>query len=148
MKINRVISSIIEFIRGLSVTFWHLFVPSVTLQYPRQRWTVSDRYRGLERLAVDEEGRERCVGCCLCAQMCPSNAIKIVTGEGKDYNKEVISFEIDIARCLFCGLCVEACPKNALSMTGEYELACYNRAGMIYTKEGLYKSPDVTRYKK
>ncbi|MEW6620294.1 MAG: NADH-quinone oxidoreductase subunit I [bacterium] len=144
---QNIIISIKELIKGLCVTFGHLFVKSVTLQYPRQRWIVADRYRGLERLTIDEKGEERCVGCCLCAQMCPSQAIKIVTGEGTDYNKEVISFEINIARCLFCGLCVEACPKNALTMTGEYELACYNRAGMIYTKELLYKPPEVTRYK-
>ncbi|MEW6095900.1 MAG: NADH-quinone oxidoreductase subunit I [bacterium] len=144
---QNIIISIIELIRGLSVTFWHLFVKSVTLQYPRQRWIVSNRYRGLERLTIDEEGKERCVGCCLCAQMCPSNAIKIITQEGADYNKEVKLFEINIARCIFCGLCVEACPKNALTMTGEYELACYNRQGMIYTKELLYKPPEVTRYK-
>lgn len=139
---------IIELIRGLSVTFRHLFVRSVTLQYPRQRWTVSDRYRGLERLTIDEEGNERCVGCCLCAQVCPAKAIKIVTLEDSEHNKAVISFEINIARCIFCGLCVEACPKNALKMTGDYELACYNRQGMIYTKELLYKPPGVTRYKK
>jgi len=139
--------SILELIRGLSVTLRHLFIKSVTLQYPRQRWQVADRYRGLERLTIDEEGKERCVGCCLCAQMCPSKAIKIVTDEGQDYNKEVISFEINIARCIFCGLCVEACPKGALKMSGEYELACYNRQGMIYTKELLYKPPEITRYK-
>ncbi len=145
---QNIIISIKELIRGLSVTFLHLFVKSVTLQYPRQRWTVSDRYRGLERLTIDEEGKERCVGCCLCAQACPSNAIKIVTGEGSDYNKEVRSFEINIARCIFCGLCVEACPKNALVMTGEYELACYNRQEMIYNKEALYKPQEIIRYKK
>lgn len=140
--------SIKELIRGLCVTFTHLFVRSVTLQYPKQRWTVSERYRGLQRLTVDEEGNERCVGCCLCAQICPAKAIKIVTGEGVEYNKEVIFFEINIARCIFCGLCVEACPKNALIMTGEYELGCYDRKGMIYTKELLYKPPEITRYKK
>lgn len=145
---QNIIISILELIKGLSVTFWHLFVKSVTLQYPRQRWTVSERYRGLERLTIDEGGKEQCVGCCLCAQICPAKAIKIATGEGADYNKVVICFEINIARCIFCGLCVEACPKNALKMSGEYELACYNRQEMIYTKELLYKPPQVTRYKK
>lgn len=145
---QNIIISILELMRGLGVTFWHLFVKSVTLQYPRQRWTVSERYRGLERLTIDEEGKERCVGCCLCAQICPAKAIKIVTAEGAEHNKLVISFEINMARCIFCGLCVEACPKNALKMSGEYELACYNRQGMIYTKELLYKPLEVTKYKK
>lgn len=145
---QNIIISIIELIRGLSVTFKHLFVRSVTLQYPRQRWTVAERYRGLERLTIDEEGKERCVGCCLCAHICPAKAIKIITDEGEDYEKEVKFFKINIARCIFCGLCVEACPKNALKMTGEYELACYNRQGMVYTKELLYKPLEIIRYKK
>jgi NADH-quinone oxidoreductase subunit I len=145
---QNIIISIKELIKGLSVTFRHLFVRSVTLQYPRQRWQVSDRYRGLERLTLDEEGNELCVGCCLCVQICPAKAIKIVTDEGENYEKEVRLFEINIARCIFCGLCIEACPKNALKMTGEYELACYNRDGMIYTKELLYKPPEIIRYRR
>jgi NADH-quinone oxidoreductase chain I len=144
---QNIIISIKELIKGLSVTFRHLFVKSVTLQYPRQRWQVAERYRGLERLTLDKEGKELCVGCCLCAQSCPAKAIKIITDEAENYEKEVKFFEINIARCIFCGLCVEACPKNALKMSGEYELACYDRQGMIYTKELLYKPPEITKYR-
>lgn len=34
-------------------------------------------------------------------------------------------------RCLFCGQCEEVCPVNAITLTEEYELTSYNRAGMI-----------------
>lgn len=34
-------------------------------------------------------------------------------------------------QCMFCAQCVEDCPVNAISMTEEYELADYDRAGMI-----------------
>jgi NADH-quinone oxidoreductase subunit I len=40
-------------------------------------------------------------------------------------------------RCIFCGYCVEACPVDAIKMTGEFELANYNRSDFVYSKERL-----------
>ena len=40
-------------------------------------------------------------------------------------------FKHYLDRCLFCGQCEESCPVNAITMTEEYELASYDRAGMI-----------------
>lgn len=146
MKQNIVIS-IIELIKGLCVTVKHLFVPSVTLQYPTQRCPVSERFRGAPTLIKDEQGKDRCVACCLCVAMCPSKAIKIIAGEGNNYQKEAMEFEINIARCIYCGLCVDACPKDAIHMSGEYELGCYDRDGMIYNKQILYDGPEIKKYK-
>ncbi|MBU2599366.1 NADH-quinone oxidoreductase subunit I [bacterium] len=150
-KVNFVIT-IIELIRGLLVTFKHLFMPAVTLQYPTQRWKVAEGYRGLQRLKVDEDGREKCVGCGLCAKYCPAEAIKITTKvmdkpDIQGYDKKVETYVIDISRCIFCGFCVEACPKEAISMSKNYEMACYNRESMIYDLDKLTKELEVTKYK-
>ncbi len=138
---------IIELIRGLLITFSHLFIRHVTIQYPTERRTVSKRFRGPSRLVISENELEKCVACCLCAQYCPSGCIKISAFEDETHNKRLASYELDITRCIFCGLCVDACPKEAIIPSDIYELACYNKDEMVYSKETLIKGPYVQNYK-
>lgn len=138
-----------HFCRGLAQTFYHLFTPSVTLQYPAKRWEMPERWRGVVRLVLDEKtGKGKCVGCYLCARMCPVQAIEVNTIEGSDHEKQVESFEVDISRCIFCGLCTEACPKGAITLSQDYELAVYDRSGMVYEQEVLQQGPVIKRYTK
>ena len=145
-------TAIIELIHGLFVTLKHLFMPSVTIQYPTQRRPVAEGFRGLHRLNVDKNGQLLCVGCGLCAKYCPAEAIKLTCvamdePDADGCDKKVASYVIDISRCIFCGLCVDACPKDAISMTGCYEMACYHRDKMIYDIGRLTGEPEVTRYR-
>ena len=87
----------------------------------------------------DENGKEKCVACSLCAAVCPAQCITVEADENEENEKFARLYQIDIARCIFCGYCVEACPVGALLLTGDYELAEYTRAGMIYTKERLLR---------
>ncbi len=48
--------------------------------------------------------RELCLGCGLCAQVCPPRAISFPWGWA----------EIDQSRCSSCGLCLQVCPQGAI----------------------------------
>ncbi|MBW2184967.1 MAG: NADH-quinone oxidoreductase subunit I [Deltaproteobacteria bacterium] len=128
-----------EFIQGLSITAKHLLPGhSTTVDYPKQKLEPSERFRGLHRLVPDHD-REKCVACYLCPTVCPAKCITVVAGEDANGKKYPTVYQIDMLRCIFCGYCVEACPVDAIEMTGEYELANYNREDFCFTKERLLK---------
>jgi len=41
---------------------------------------------------------------------------------------------------------VEACPTDCIELTQEFELASYNRAGMVWDREQLEKGREIVRY--
>lgn len=133
--------------KGLATTLKHLVRKPVTIQYPKERMELSPRYRGLHILMKDEEGKELCNACGLCARTCPDAAIEVV-GTGKGKERVVESYTIDLTRCMFCGLCVEACPRNALRMTDFYELADYSRDALKADKAVLEVRHVPKPYKK
>ena len=55
----------------------HFFKKKVTMQYPEEKWTVPEGYRGAPYLVKDPEGRTKCVSCQLCEFICPPKAIRI-----------------------------------------------------------------------
>jgi NADH-quinone oxidoreductase subunit F len=48
---------------------------------------------------------DNCIGCTICAQKCPSDAIKYAP-----YKKH----EIDVDKCIKCDICKQLCPENAV----------------------------------
>lgn len=128
---------------GLFIVFKHLFKKPVTIRYPEQKRKLPIRSRGRHYLTKWNDGKERCVGCELCAIVCPSQAIyvkpeqNIPKGEYSHGERYASDFQINMLRCIFCGMCEEACPTGAIILGNEYELAGFDRESLIYTKEML-----------
>jgi NADH-quinone oxidoreductase subunit I len=110
---------------------------------------MSNIYRGQHVLKRDEQGRERCTACGLCAVACPAEAITMVAAErtneeSKLYREEkyASTYEIDMLRCIFCGLCEEACPKEAIFLTDRIVDANFGRNEFIFGKDKLVEPLD------
>jgi NADH-quinone oxidoreductase subunit I len=132
-------------LKGMALTFKHLLAKKWTMQYPEQTaepdWTLSKRWRGTHRMAVDANGKAKCVACGLCPQICPANCIKLIPGEDEQGNRYPLVYEIDEFRCVFCGYCQEVCPEEAIHVGVHYENAEYSREGFVYDLERLMRQP-------
>jgi len=123
---------------GMKVTIRYFFSPSITLQYPDQKWEIPDGARGKLDVHIDD-----CIGCLQCARACPVECITIETkkpppgldmGKTTDGTKKklvVPFFDINLTTCLYCGLCVEACPTGCIRMTKDYEYSVYDRGELL-----------------
>ena len=131
-------------LKGMAITFGHSFKKRPTINYPEETRPFSPVFRGLHVLNRDEEGRERCTACGLCAVACPAEAITMeaaerMEGEENLYREEkyAAKYEINMLRCIFCGLCEEACPKDAIYLSETFAPSNYTRKGFIYGKDEL-----------
>lgn len=124
---------------GMKITLKHIFVPSVTIQYPDVKPPMPERARNRLFVNIDD-----CIGCDQCSRACPVNCIHIetlkstpddnlgVTSNGKKKALWVTQFDIDIAKCCFCSLCVYPCPTECIKMTKVYEFSEFDRNDLLY----------------
>lgn len=128
---------------GLKITSVNFCQPTITVHFPRQEVDNLDTFRGhLELVAKDDDPfTPRCVSCGMCADVCPSNCIKltVVTEElppepaplilndaievpgavkakppKKAKKKRLERFDLDFTLCSLCGQCAQSCPGGSL----------------------------------
>jgi NADH-quinone oxidoreductase subunit I len=130
---------------GMRITWKHLFVKKVTIQYPDERFQLPEKARN--RLYLE---MSKCNGCNSCAIACPVNCITVETirvspddphqevhFNGKDRKLWVSRYDIDFAKCCYCGLCTAVCPSEAIQHTTEYEYSVYKREDLLYKFQTL-----------
>jgi NADH-quinone oxidoreductase subunit I len=142
---------------GFVVTFKKLFEERVTTDYrggrakkgqPDVKREKAIRTHGRHVLNRYEDGMEKCIGCELCAGVCPADCI-YVRGADNDPDNPTspgerfgFVYEINYLRCIHCDLCVEACPTQAITETKMFEFSFTNRQDAIYTRDELLVDDD------
>ena len=138
--LNNAIKGLLTIWTGMKVTFKHLFVPAVTIQYPDVKLALPERERNRLYVNMDD-----CIGCDQCARACPVDCITIETvkgSPGEDLGKTsngkrkalwVTQFDIDLAKCCYCQLCVFPCPTECIYMTDVYEFSEFERNDLVFS---------------
>lgn len=129
--------------KGLFIVLKYAFRRPATVRYPEEKRKLPQRSRGRHFLTKWADGKERCVGCELCAIVCPSQAIYVrpaanVPGKAHSHGERYAEdFQINMLRCIYCGYCEEACPTGAIILSDKYELSAFTRQELIFTKDIL-----------
>ncbi len=140
VSVTRAVGQIAQ---AMALTLKSFFTKPLTVQYPEEPIAVYPRFRARHELRRYENGLERCIGCMLCEAACPTGAIHVEAAEndpehpvspGERYAKV---WEVNLMRCVFCGDCETACPVEAVVLGHDFELAVYERDGMLFGKERL-----------
>jgi NADH-quinone oxidoreductase subunit I len=138
----------VGYFEGFLVTLKQMFQRRVTNEYPKVKRPKPERSHGRHVLNRYEDGMEKCIGCELCAGVCPARCI-YVRGADNPPDDPVspgerwgFVYEINYLRCIHCDLCVEACPTEAITESKLFEFSFTNRSDAVYTRAELLVGDD------
>ncbi|HHX50717.1 MAG TPA: NADH-quinone oxidoreductase subunit I [Clostridia bacterium] len=115
-------------LKGLRVTWGHLFGKAITEQYPERRPNLPPRFHGSFSLDTG-----KCNACGICSNSCPNNVITVSSARDENKKRYLTGYDMKLGYCLFCGLCVESCPSDALHVTPDFELSVYYKEDTALT---------------
>lgn len=147
--VKQFVSGIYNLLLGLVTTSKHLGRHAVTLQYPKERWEMPERSRGMVVLLTDHEtGKLNCTACLLCMRACPSGAIEIEAEKDEKGKRHLVEFKVNYHICCFCGLCEDACNFAAIKMATKYEFPEYDKDKLVYDSKKLQEMGMDVPYEK
>jgi len=79
--------------------------------------TALDNKTGTWRVYKPETDNKICIGCSLCAKLCPDACIEMKAQ--KDYENKLKPVT-DYDYCKGCGLCAKECPVKAIKMVKDF----------------------------
>lgn len=140
------------YLEGFAVTFKKLGEERFTTEYKAkgegEKREKPERFHGRHVLNRYEDGMEKCIGCELCAGVCPARCIYVRGADNEPADpvspgeRYGYVYEINYLRCIHCDLCVEACPTQAITESKLFEFSFTNREDAIYTKNELVVGDD------
>ena len=86
-----------------------LFKKPYTRRYPKEKLKQDPRTN-----AWLEYYSKKCIGCQMCARVCPVGAVKFIK-KGK--------IEYDMGKCIRCSMCIDNCPVSAIGFNQKFERA-------------------------
>jgi NADH-quinone oxidoreductase subunit I len=122
-------------INSLIVATKYVFLRRPTIEYPTKTIYFNERYRGA--LEVDDN---LCVGCGICAHVCPNRCIFMVPYEKE---KPPMIPEIDLQHCMYCGLCVQYCPPGAIYHTHVITIVGFKREDLYLDQRKVTKVQEL-----
>ncbi len=135
-----ILSGMWSLLSGMALTIRTFFKPNVTLQYPDERWTMHERFRGRVHMPLDPvSGAHKCTLCMMCVKICPNASLEIVPGLNEQGKRVLDKYIYKLSTCTLCELCVESCNFDAIQMNHDYEMSTFNRQDLTLVLNEPYR---------
>ena len=152
---EREVSYVRATLKGMALTFKHMFEKKVTMQYPEEKSTDREHGDGavehLPALAGHPPDADRRAGPVQvrCLRSLPPGLSRPTASSWSPARTSrataiPLIYEIDEFRCIFCGYCQEVCPEEAIHVGVHYENAEYSR-GPVRVRPGAALVADPRR---